>query len=96
MLYGDQCASCHGGALLGAAGPSVRLDHPLTALPGTPTVADLAKWIRLNMPLSDPGSLSPAQSLDISAFLLAQSSRPPVAPLTDVNAGSMPIAAEER
>ncbi|MDB5698681.1 MAG: cytochrome c class [Alphaproteobacteria bacterium] len=73
-LYSQACATCHGAQLEGGTGPALAsvaaLNHPEGA---KASAADLAKWIRLNMPVADPGSLSTAQADDLSAFLLARS-----------------------
>jgi mono/diheme cytochrome c family protein len=72
-LYAEACASCHGVELQGGTGPALR---PLAALKqpegAAASAADLARWIRLNMPAADPGSLSSAQAHDVTAFILAR------------------------
>jgi mono/diheme cytochrome c family protein len=72
-LYAEACASCHGVELQGDSGPALR---PLQALKqpegAAASAADLARWIRLNMPVADPGSLSSAQAHDVTAFILAR------------------------
>lgn len=84
-LYGEACASCHGVDLQGDSGPALR---PLQALKqpqgAAASAADLARWIRLNMPVADPGSLSSAQAHDVTAFILARSG---------VRWGAAPLAA---
>ncbi len=96
QLYGEHCASCHGAALQGGVGPSIQLRHRIAALPSKSTAADLARWIRLNMPLSDPGSVSRAQSYGITAFLLARSGKLIAAPLTSANATAVAIIGGKR
>jgi mono/diheme cytochrome c family protein len=72
-LYAEACASCHGVERQGGTGPALR---PVAALKqpegGAASAADLARWIRLNMPVADPGSLSSAQAHDVTAFILAR------------------------
>ena len=84
-LYAEACASCHGVDLQGDSGPALR---PLEALKqpqgAAASAADLARWIRLNMPVADPGSLSTAQAHDVTAFILARSG---------VSWGAEPLAA---
>jgi len=84
-LYAEACASCHGVELQGDSGPPLR---PVAALKqpqgATASAADLARWIRLNMPVADPGSLSSAQAHDVTAFILAGSG---------VSWGAEPLAA---
>lgn len=84
-LYAEACASCHGGELQGDSGPPLR---PLEALKlpqgAGASAADLARWIRMNMPVADPGSLSSAQADDVTAFILAHSG---------VSWGAAPLAA---
>lgn len=84
-LYAEACASCHGVDLQGDSGPALR---PLAALKqpqgAAASAADLARWIRLNMPVADPGSLSRAQADDVTAFILARSG---------VSWGAEPLAA---
>ncbi len=84
-LYAEGCASCHGVDLQGDSGPALR---PLAALKqpqgAAASAADLARWIRLNMPVADPGSLTSAQAHDVTAFILARSG---------VSWGAEPLAA---
>ncbi len=69
-LYGEHCAACHGGTLLGAeAAP------PLTGFDfGTNwsglTLGDLYERIRTSMPAEDPGKVSAQQKVDIIAHML--------------------------
>lgn len=67
--YQRACASCHGAALEGSAGPALSgasfswLDRP---------VADLHAYIQDLMPADAPGSLSDAQVSTIIAFMAQQ------------------------
>jgi mono/diheme cytochrome c family protein len=73
-FYAEACASCHGADLQGGTGPALRPVAALKQPEGrAASAADLARWIRLNMPVADPGSLSSAQAHDVTAFILARS-----------------------
>lgn len=79
-LYGQHCASCHGDSGQGTdkAPRVVGLDQgalPLKAPDSRKvrkedfvTVGDVAKFVVMNMPADDPGSLSQEQYLAILAF----------------------------
>lgn len=78
-LYGAKCASCHGAQLRGGIAPALQpLKLASVNAPNKPiTAAELANWIRLNMPVSDPGSLTKAHSLDLVAYLLVANAQLP-------------------
>lgn len=68
-IYGAQCASCHGPALSGLAGP------PLTGADfvsnwNKEPLAALSNKIRNTMPQNVPGTLAPQQAVDIVAYIL--------------------------
>lgn len=73
VLYKEQCATCHGDNLEGSG--------PMPALAGKDflaswqgkTVGDLFEKTHTTMPATAPGSLTPAQSADITAYMLAAS-----------------------
>jgi mono/diheme cytochrome c family protein len=73
VLYKEQCATCHGDNLEGSG--------PMPALAGKDflaswqgkTVADLFEKTHTTMPATAPGSLTPAQAADITAYMLASS-----------------------
>ena len=68
-LYAARCAVCHGATLKGGSGPTL-VPPTLPDMPvGKTTAADLSRWIRLNMPLGNPGSLSQAESHALAAFI---------------------------
>lgn len=66
-LYVADCQTCHGPGGNGAGGAppldtrGVFLDHP--------TSENLARFIRQQMPASDPKSLSPAEARDLVRYL---------------------------
>jgi quinoprotein glucose dehydrogenase len=70
-LYKEQCASCHGDNLEGAG--------PMPALAGADfmnnwqgkTVGDLFEKTHTSMPATAPGSLTPEQVADITAYMLS-------------------------
>jgi mono/diheme cytochrome c family protein len=71
VLYKEQCATCHGDNLEGSG--------PMPALAGKDflaswqgkTLGDLFEKTSTTMPATAPGSLTPAQSADILAYVLA-------------------------
>ena len=73
VLYKEQCATCHGDNLEGSG--------PMPALAGKDflagwqgkSVGDLFEKTHTTMPATAPGSLTPAQSADIVAYMLAAS-----------------------
>jgi mono/diheme cytochrome c family protein len=73
VLYKEQCATCHGDNLEGSG--------PMPALAGKDflaswqgkTVGDLFDKTQTTMPATAPGSLTPAQSADIVAYMLGAS-----------------------
>lgn len=74
VLYKEQCATCHGDNLEGSG--------PMPALAGKDflagwqgkTVGDLFEKTHTTMPATAPGSLTPEQAADITAYMLAASS----------------------
>lgn len=72
-LFARACAACHGAALEGGAAPALagaafRRDWQ----GGGRTVAELQDAIARTMPQNAPGSLAPAESLALTAFLLSR------------------------
>jgi len=70
MLYGQDCASCHGPSLMGT-----EMAPPLTGATfmmnwNDATVGELFEKIRLGMPADDPGSLNPQQTADVLSHIL--------------------------
>ena len=73
VLYKEQCATCHGDNLEGSG--------PMPALAGKDflaswqgkSVGDLFEKTHTTMPATAPGSLTPAQTADIVAYMLAAS-----------------------
>ena len=75
-LYAQNCASCHGATLDGggAAPPLAGADFK-TNWSGQ-TAGDLFEKTQTTMPADKPGKLSPEQTADILAFLLASNAFP--------------------
>lgn len=81
-VYSQYCAVCHGANLQGEAGTPLMGRTFLQAY-GAGTAAQLYDFLSRQMPLNAPGSLSPSQYLDVTAFILERNGLPPgTAPLT--------------
>ena len=76
-VYTAHCASCHGDNLQGVAAPAIAgKDFLSTATKNKYTVSILNTIVTQNMPLSDPGSLQPADYANVMAYLLAANCYP--------------------
>jgi mono/diheme cytochrome c family protein len=69
QLYQAQCVSCHGGSLEGVVGPPLAGDGFLSVWSGR-SLADLVNKIEQTMPPDQPGGVSRAQAIDLTAFIL--------------------------
>ena len=67
--YVANCTLCHGPELKGAVGPMLTGDAFLTTWAGRP-LSDLVEKIEKTMPPQAPGSISPQEAADITAFIL--------------------------
>jgi mono/diheme cytochrome c family protein len=75
-LYKEQCASCHGDNLEGAGPmPALAGKDFLTNWQGK-TVGDLFEKTHTTMPATAPGSLTPEQVADITAYILSMGKYP--------------------
>ncbi|MDB5041328.1 MAG: putative cytochrome c [Candidatus Eremiobacteraeota bacterium] len=84
-VYARACLQCHGADLQGTAGPGVAgTDFLKNAQQNKWTLSELRTTIFENMPFSNPGSLTPKEYADVTAFLLAANCYP---------AGSTPFPA---
>ena len=87
-VYANACISCHGANLQGVAAPAVAGKTFLSdAATNKWTFADLRNLVVQQMPLNNPGSLTPKQYSDVIAYLLASNCFPASAapfPETDV------------
>jgi len=71
-VYAQNCLSCHGANLQGVAAPAVAGKEFVNQVTGNGwTVADLRNLVVQQMPLNNPGTLSPKQYADVMAYLLA-------------------------
>lgn len=68
-LYGEACASCHGDRLEGGEFPPLSGSEFLKPW-NEKSVRALFERVRTTMPLDKPGSLTPAQTADITALIL--------------------------
>ena len=73
-MYAQSCAACHGPNLEGGLGPRLDVVTFLEASGGDlangSTAARLYTAISTELPYGAPGSLSPADYYDVTAFLL--------------------------
>lgn len=74
-LYPDSCSRCHGDELEGDEAPALEGEEFLKDWKGL-TLGDLYKRIRDSMPLDHPGSITPAQAADLTAFILRRNKVP--------------------
>ena len=65
MLYGQQCASCHGPALEGRNGPPLAGGDFRSRWP----TAELRDKIKNTMPQDNPGKLTVSEATDLAAFI---------------------------
>jgi alcohol dehydrogenase (cytochrome c) len=83
-IYAANCASCHAQNLSGGAGPALvgpSFEKALAA--NYPTAARLHAFISKQMPLNAPGSLSAAEYLELTAYVLRKNG---------FEAGSVPLS----
>ena len=75
-IYKEQCAACHGDNLEGSGPmpPLAGMDF-LTNWTGK-TLGDLYEKVQTTMPATAPGTLMPAQTADVIAFMLKSSKYP--------------------
>jgi alcohol dehydrogenase (cytochrome c) len=67
-IYATSCASCHGAQLQGVAGPALTGAAVARA---HPSVSQLRSTVTTLMPLTAPGSLTPAQYAAVMAYIVA-------------------------
>jgi mono/diheme cytochrome c family protein len=94
MLYGDACAACHDPKLIGGIGPALAGKDFISSWKDK-SVGDVFTKIKVEMPLTAPGTLSPEQTADVVSFILsanqfpagATALPPDATPLRDVHIG---------
>jgi len=76
-VFTANCQSCHGVNLQGTAAPAVAGTEFLTSAKTNKwTLTDLRNLVVENMPLNNPGTLTPEQYANVIAFLLASNCYP--------------------
>jgi alcohol dehydrogenase (cytochrome c) len=72
-LFENTCATCHGSALEGGAGPPLSGQNfkTLGSKIGA-TVGDIFTYMSTNMPMNNPASLTHTQYVEIMAFILSK------------------------
>jgi len=91
-LYGDACAACHDPKLIGGIGPALAGKDFISAWKDK-TVGDVFTKIKVEMPLTAPGTLSADQTADVVSFILSSNQFPAgtaalpadAAPLNDIH-----------
>ena len=75
-VYSSSCATCHGANLQGQSGPSLTGARFAKSLVAYGTAQQMYDFISKQMPANAPGSLSTAQYLSVTAYLLQQNGYP--------------------
>jgi mono/diheme cytochrome c family protein len=76
-VFTANCVGCHGANLLGVAAPGVAGTEFLTTVKNNKwTLADFRTLVVENMPLNNPGTLTPTQYANVIAYLLASNCYP--------------------
>ena len=77
QVYGTQCASCHGLEMEGIPDlfPELTGDSFVQRWQER-SVGELFEKVMVTMPALDPGSLTPEQTADVTAYMLSTSSYP--------------------
>ena len=82
-LYRAKCVQCHGAHLQGVTAPALRGGAIMQMRSG----AEVYEFMATQMPLANPGSLTPAQYASLMAFILkANGHRAGKTPLTAASA----------
>src|SRR5262249_11809218 len=81
-LYEDQCVGCHGDWLEGVEGPPLAGKDSLADYAGHP-VAEVIQRVQSTMPRLEPGTLTRAQAIDLTAFILQSNEWPAGAERTE-------------
>lgn len=92
-VYSSSCATCHGTNLQGQSGPSLAGARFAKSLVAYGTAQQMYDFISKQMPANAPGSLSTAQYLSVTAYLLQQNGYPGgTHPLDATNLGSVNLS----
>jgi alcohol dehydrogenase (cytochrome c) len=92
-VFSSSCATCHGAQLQGQSGPSLTGPRFAATLQSYGTGQAMFDFISKQMPLNAPGSLTPAQYYDVSAYLLKQNGYPSGSQTLDAtNIGSVNLS----
>jgi mono/diheme cytochrome c family protein len=76
-VYQGQCAACHGASLEGVAGPALKGENfKAMAAAQQLNASSMLLVIAQSMPQSDPGSLTPEQYNQVTAYILQQNGYP--------------------
>jgi mono/diheme cytochrome c family protein len=75
MLFNEKCVACHGDDLKGSGSAPGLVGDDFKGFVGR-SVGDLASEIRQIMPADDPGTLTPPQAADLSAYILSRNNWP--------------------
>ncbi|HYW29882.1 MAG TPA: c-type cytochrome [Gemmatimonas sp.] len=72
LVYGAQCARCHGGQGGGLSAPAVWGSASYSVGAGMSRQSVLATFVRHNMPQDRAGTLTAEQAADVAAYILQQ------------------------
>ena len=75
-VYGASCSSCHAPDLSGSGQASSLIGRDFNDAWDGQTLADLFDRIQTTMPADAPGSLKPADTADVRAFILSKAMFP--------------------
>src|SRR3984893_16518471 len=93
-VYTQYCTQCHGANLQGESGPALS-GQVLRAAYGGGTAAQLYDFISRQMPQNNPASLSQAQYLDVTSYVLSRNGFPSGnTPLTTASLSQVRMSAQ--
>jgi len=75
MVFEERCVACHGDNLSGSRMAPGLVGDDFKGFVGR-SIGDLASEIRQIMPADDPGTLTPQQAADLSAYILSKNKWP--------------------
>ncbi|OFW77541.1 MAG: hypothetical protein A2201_00695 [Alicyclobacillus sp. RIFOXYA1_FULL_53_8] len=71
VIFAQQCAVCHGTNGVGGTAPAITGSQSILPSSNMTQLSALVSFVKANMPLTSPGSLSQQQATDVSAFVLS-------------------------